>query len=89
MVLRTQFNTGYQVNYWVGNEYHLIEKDSCRDEFEKMAETYFKDTRDIFLKDTYAFVCYNKGKDVMPLFKEHYNCILSPNGELFATLTLR
>ncbi len=43
MVLRKRFKGGYQANFWLGNQYHYIDREACQDEFKVTAKQEFGD----------------------------------------------
>lgn len=86
MVLRTKFTDGYEVNTDLGPEYHWIDKETCKDKFDETAVLHFGKEDKHFTPDTYGFIVFDKGREVMPLYKEHENLILNDSGGLFRNL---
>lgn len=100
MVLRKRFKGGYQVNVWMGDQYHFIEKlhspSGVNDEFIQTAKKYFGEvdleTNQLF-GECYGFVIHNFGKltpqKIEPLYIEQDAWVISPDGTEFANLTFR
>lgn len=97
MVLRKRFKGGYQANFWLGNQYHYIDREACQDEFKVTAKQEFGDNWETseLAKECYGFVIYNFGcnnghrQEVSPLYYGQNAYIISPNGIEFADLSPR
>jgi len=95
MILRKRFKNGYQVNHWIGKQYHLADKEGCPEEFACAAREEFGEnwqTNDL-VKDCYAFVIYNfigpHKNEVSPLYNGQRTWIISPCGQIIDDLTHR
>lgn len=91
MVLRKRFKNGYQVNIWLNGGYHLIDKVASPSDFIQTAEREFgKEGNEHFLNKCFGFVSYSMpcGTQVNePLYGDESVWILSPDGQIFATLS--
>lgn len=85
-VLRKINGKGIQSNLCLGKDYVLLRQEDG-EEFNKTVklEYYFESLRD----DIYAFITYNDGKDVLPLYKSQQNYIMLSDGKTFANVTFR
>lgn len=85
-ILRKINGQGIQSNLCIGSNYCLIREEDG-EEFDKTLdiEYYFKSLRD----DIYAFISYNDGREVLPLYKSQENYIMTGDGNTFANVTYR
>lgn len=85
-ILRKITRLGIQSNICIGKDYVLIRQEDVK-EFEDTMELedYFKS----IIEDIYAFISYNEGKDVLPLYKSQQNYIMLSNGNTFSNLTFK
>jgi len=88
MILLTRFENGYRVYKDLGEEWHLIDKEACADEFKRCCEQEFKGDKK-FEEETHAFIFIQNGSHSIPLFKGQDNIILSETGQEFKNLTFR
>lgn len=85
-ILRKISGQGIQSNLCIGTNYVLIRQDDSKEFNETMNfEEYFVSLKD----DIYAFVTYNDGKDILPLFKTQQNYIMLSDGKTFSNLTYK
>jgi len=86
-----------QTNECLGNNYQLIERNSNYDEFQKAFFSFHEknhvadlDTEsDHFSKQTYAFVIFKNGSEIIPLYKNQSNYIMTDSGKTFSNLTFK
>jgi len=86
-----------QNNECLGKDYQVIERDSNYNEFQKGYSNFHNkqhvadlDTEsDNFSQQTYAFIIFNKGSEIVPLYKDRKNYIVSENGKTFSNLTFK
>lgn len=94
--LRTIQNN-IQTNECLGKSYHLIERHTNYDEFCKAFEIFHSkkhvadldNESDEFSKQTYAFIIFNNGSDLIPLYKNRRNYIMNESGKTFSNLTFK
>lgn len=85
-----------QWNKLIGDEYSLIERDVDYEEFQLVFKTFFGKNNvadldsesDRFTKETYAFIVLPIVEPI-PLYKGHYNYIMTDSGKTFSNLTYR
>lgn len=79
--LRKITSDGLEMNFNLGDSYTLVTKDRSQKEFEdKMKDRPFYDK-------TYAFIYWKD--DILPLYKNQYNYIVSENGTTYSNLTYK
>jgi len=86
-----------QSNTSLGESYNLVERDSNYDEFQKAYKAFFDkdhvadlDTESCkYSKDTYAFVIFKGGSEIIPLYKNQSNYIMTESGATFANITYK
>lgn len=61
MVLRKRLESGYQVNNWLGLEYHYIDREASPVEFEATAKIEFGNGNEDLLKECYGFIVWGRG----------------------------
>lgn len=85
-ILRKITGKGIQSNLCIGKDYVLLREEDGK-EFQDTLELedYFK----MLKEDIYAFITYNDGKDVLPLYKSQHNYIMVSDGKTFSNLTYR
>ena len=85
-ILRKINGLGIQSNKVIGTDYVLLRKGDGK-EFEKTMELepYFTSLKE----SIYAFVIFNDGHDVLPLYIDQQNYMMSSDGNTFANLTLK
>lgn len=89
MILRVLFNTGYQVNYDLGNEWHWVGREEAKEDFEKARLAYFGENEKMGV-DCFGIIHYGKGmKEAMPLYSDHSHWILSTDGQVFEQKNFR
>lgn len=83
MVLLTQQVDGRDLYQELGSHFHLIQKE--------VSPEHFKTTSEIIATGdgVYAFIVYNDGKDIEPLYKGTGNFILTQSGSLFKDVTYK
>lgn len=80
-VLRKITSNGSEMNFNLGNSYTLVTKERSLEEFENK----MKDNP--FYSNIYAFIY---GKDeILPLYKDQKNYIVSENGATYSNLTYK
>lgn len=84
-ILRRITGEGNQVNLCLGDHYNLVEEHQTE---------IFKNTLEIFGSGNddgiiYAFLVYNMGGDVHPLYRPSTYYIMTESGKTFANLTFR
>lgn len=93
MILRKRFKDGYQVNYCLNGEYHLIDKENCPEAFRIAVKTEFGETgMEKLTAECYAFVHFVKPNGLHvnePLYMGQESWIMSLDGQYFANLTHR
>jgi hypothetical protein len=80
--LRKITKTGVEMNFDLGNHYTLITKERSPEEFEEGVKNY------PFYDDTYAFISGKDG-EILYLYKDHKNYIVSENGTTYSNLTYK
>ena len=86
-----------QWNKSIGDEYSFIDRETNYEEFCKAFEKSFtrKHVADLdsesdeFTKNCYAFIVCKGGSEMIPLYKNQYNYIMSESGNTFSNLTLK
>lgn len=85
-ILRKITGQGIQSNLCIGTNYVLLRKEDGKEFNDTMElEEYFKSLID----DIYAFITYNDGRDVLPLYKNQQNYIMLSDGKTFSNLTFK
>lgn len=70
------------MNFDLGNHYTLITKERSPEEFEKGVKDY------PFYDDIYAFISWKEG-EILYLYKDQKNYIVSENGTTYSNLTYK
>jgi len=86
-----------QTNECLGKDYQVIERDSNYNEFQKAYLNFHNKQHvadldaesDNFSQQTYAFIIHNRGSEIIPLYKDRKNYIVSENGKTFSNLTFK
>lgn len=84
-VLRQIDSNNRESNVCIGERYNFISKEICPEEFEKLESSFFDKVYEPGV--VYAFVCFNAGVGILPLFKSQRNYIMNENGGLFANVS--
>lgn len=74
-------------NQALGERYVLIDKEKNPEDFEKSLKA-MKWTNEQ-ASEVYAFVSYNSGKDIMPLYRKSTYFIMTGKGQTFANISFR
>lgn len=85
-----------EINKLLGNEYEFIHRDWNKETFRKSYKKYFEkehvadgsESSDIHSQMVYAFII-NQDLEVRPLYKNHFNYIMTETGKTFANLTFK
>lgn len=83
-VLRVVDVDGVEINKSLGDSYNLIEQHAEKDFKRCMDNIYPSGKPD---KETYAFLVYNSGGIVRPLYSTQWNYIMTASGKTFANVT--
>lgn len=94
-ILRKISGKGLESNIVIGDSYNIIHRESNTEDFRKTYKIVFlKDhvadndsEADQFSKRCYAFIVYNKGSEIFPLYKTQWNYIMTCNGDTFANVS--
>lgn len=94
--LRT-FQGQIQHNESLGNEYHVVHRETSYDDFCVAYKTFFgqghvadlDSESDDYSKNVYGFVVYERGSKLMPLYKGKTYYIMTPQGSTFDNLTYK
>lgn len=86
-----------QTNECLGKDYKVIERHSNYEEFQKVYLRFHDknhvadlDTEsDNFSKENYIFIIHNKGSEIIPLYKDRKNYIMTENGKTFSNLSYK
>lgn len=86
-----------QHNQSIGENYQVIERDSNYNEFRKAYHTLFKsehvadkDTNsDNFTKECYIILIVKSGTEMIPLYKNQKNYIMTESGKTFCNLSYK
>lgn len=87
MVLRVRFDNGFQAFTEIGEEFNLITKEGCVEEFNRCASVQFGENDQHFTPETYAFISYGNGSKTRPLYHGQDNHLLNDSGGVFKDLT--
>lgn len=79
--LRKITQTGVEMNFNLGDSYTLVTKENSPEEFEKGLKEH------LFYGDIYAFVSWNN--EILPLYKNQKNYIVSESGKTYDNLTYK
>lgn len=101
-ILRTVFKNGdpknhSEINKYIGDNYQFIHREFNPADFARAFQTCFEKPHlsdddpkaDNFTTETYAFLHYNSGADIIPLYKNQYNYIMTESGKTFANITYK
>ena len=90
MFILRKVQDGHQSNTIVGDSYNFVSKESNHEEFTRAFESWHGALIPIEENsDTYAFLIYECGQKIMPLFRNDYNYIMTSDGKTFANITFR
>lgn len=85
-ILRKITSQGIQSNLCIGTNYVLLRQEDGKEFNDTMnSEEYFQRHED----DIYAFLTYNYGKDVLPLYRSQQNYIMLSDGKTFSNLSFK
>lgn len=85
-ILRKITGGGIESNLCLGKDYILIRQEDNKEFEETMhLESYFQSLRE----DIHAFISHSEGKDIIPLYKDQQNYIMTSDGKTFSNLTFR
>lgn len=87
-VLRRITGEGHQVNECLGQSYHFIDKESNKEDFERTYEIYNGGSPERE-ECIHAFLTYDEGKEIKPLYRPSKYYIMTENGKTFANLTFK
>ena len=79
--LRKITQSGIEMNFDLGNAYTLVVKERSLEDFNKEMKDH------PFYNDIYAFIIYKD--DVLPLYKNQKNYIVSESGKTYDNLTYK
>lgn len=90
MFILRKVEDGHQSNTIVGDSYNFVSKEANPEEF-TLAFKSWHGAISVPEEDseTYAFLIYEGGQKIMPLFKKQYNYIMTSDGKTFANITFR
>ena len=86
-VLRQVDSKNRESNCCIGDKYNFISEEICPEEFKKLENDFFNQVYDDGV--VYAFICFNDGSGILPLFKTQRNYIMNENGGLFANVSFK
>jgi hypothetical protein len=86
-----------QSNTNLGNSYQLVGRELNYDEFSKAFRVFFdyhhvadlETESDSHTRNCYAFIIYNEGSSLLPLYKNQYNYVMTEKGTTFSNLTYK
>ncbi len=81
--LRFITNDNVEVNYSLGINYKVVDKEKSPKEFEKNMNI----AEPINPKDVYRFVVNEDGSHIFALYKKGIYCIMTDNGKMFDDLS--
>lgn len=72
-----------ETNQVLGDSYNLIHKDHTPEEFERVLS--LPEYKDSGLEEhAYAFLTYNNGRDIRPIYRNQDNYIMTGEGKTFS-----
>lgn len=81
---------GSESNQILGDSYHFISRENHLEEFERAKNHHYKDCPDPDCDgQLYAFLIYNEGAVIYPLYKGSENYIMTSDGKTFKNITFR
>lgn len=75
-----------QSNQNLGIQYQVIEKETNKKEFKKAKEFFFGEEEE---NSCYAIIVCNGGSELIPLYKNQSNYIMTESGKTFSNLTFK
>jgi hypothetical protein len=87
-ILRRITSENKQVNDCLGDRYHLVLKETNKDDYvDALTEVKWKGDDD----ELYGFVIYSSGNEMIhsPLYKESIYFIMTESGKTFANITFK
>lgn len=86
-ILRTITTNNIQTNTCLNKLYNLIIAETSQEEFEKTValEEFYQQHKE----KIYAFIIYDEGSKVIPLYKRQMNYIMTSDGKTFHNLTYK
>ena len=84
-ILRRITSENRERNDVIGNHYQFVRKLENKDEFLEFQDLLGWEEDDL----VYAFVVYNQGQDILPLYKPSVYFMMTSDGKTFANLTFR
>lgn len=85
--LRKITGEGVQMNFNLGNSYSVVTLEANEEQFKKEYELFWNEKHSE-KSETYAFVSY-EGGNVLPLYKNQFNYIMTDSGKTFSNLSLK
>ena len=88
MILQKKFSDGYEVNTYLGDEFHRVDKESCPEKFNECAKECFGENIKDYIDKVHTFIFHRRGGGKsIPLYIGHDNYILNDWGDLFKNLS--
>lgn len=86
MVLKVNFGSGVESYTVIGDDFNIVFKESAPDEFARTANLKGFGNDPVDDAKVFAFITYNGGSEIRPLYNTQYNAILSNRAECFIDL---
>lgn len=96
-ILRKITGSGVSVNICLNKSYNLVDEEGSPEEFKRALDHWFlypgsekilNQAHEVN-EEIYAFLLYNSGSDMMPLYKKQKNYIMTSDGKTFDNLTFK
>lgn len=81
--LRKVTKDGVELNFALGDSYTLVMKETAPGEFERGAKDH------PHYEDMYGFLTWRGGAEILPLYKNQWNYIVSENGATYSNLSCK
>ena len=82
--LRTIFQNEIERNNFLGENFELVKKETCKQEFQKYFDETFTEPSENDKQEVYAFV--NTPEILIPLYKVHSYYIMTDEGKTFSRI---
>lgn len=86
-ILRTITGDGHELNRVLGDSYNIDYKEKHPESFK--GDTPFAEWDKLHPDELYGCITYNRGSEIIPLWKKQQNYIMTETGKTFANISYK
>ena len=84
---RRVLQDGLEANRSIGSDYTLVLKEKSQKEFDKTFKLFYGDPEENLEQPIYGFIITEGGKDIIPLYVNSKNYMMTDSGKTYANIT--